>query len=95
MNNLTVAELCGLVILLGGVLGVFAKWVYPAIKLIDRVSRLEEHEKKTFNMIERNEQADKLLCKAMLSLIDNKLTNNNIDGLRIVKADLLDFITKG
>lgn len=95
MDVLTVAELLAAIILIGGALGVIVKYLSPAVKIGDRVKALEDHEKNNLKMIEENELSNRLLCKAMIGLIDNRLTGNNIDNLKIVKSELMDFITKG
>lgn len=63
--------------------------------LPNRVSELERHERQNYQLIQENEMSNKLLCKAMIALIDNRITNNNIDGLKLVKAELIGHITGG
>lgn len=95
MDALTISELLAAIVLIGGALGVIIRYISPAVKIGDRVASLERHEKDNRKMIEENELSNRLLCKAMIALIDNKLTNNNDDGLKNVKSELMDFITKG
>lgn len=99
MDNMTVTELLAAIVLIGGALGVLVKFIFlplvKALKIGDRVTALESHEITNLKMIEENELSNRLLCKAMIALIDNRLTNNNIDNLKIVKSELMDFITKG
>ena len=95
MQNLTVHELCTIIVLVGGVIGVFAKWLYPALKMGDRMDKVERYQKKIFDKLDAGEVADKLICKAMIELIDNRLTNNNVENLRTVKGEMMGFITCG
>lgn len=94
-ETITLTELLATIVLTGGALTMLAKFIFPAIKIGDRVATLERHEKINLKMIEENELSNRLLCKAMIGLIDNRLTGNNIDNLKIVKSELMNFITKG
>lgn len=102
-DNITLTELLTAIVLAGGALGIMTKFVFvpliqalkASMKMDDRVAALERHEKTNLQMIQDSELSSRLLCKAMIALIDNRLTGNNIDNLRLVKVDLMDFITKG
>lgn len=94
MEDILLLEFVGGVILLGSFVGVLVKYLKPVLKIGDRVDRLERHEQEIREIVEDGELSNRLLCKAMIGLIDSRLTGNNNDTLQIIKSDLMNFLTK-
>lgn len=81
------------------------KYIIPAIKsgigVNKNTSRIEALEKghaaiveSIKEMREESKTADRLLVCAMIAVVDSRMTNNNIEGLKETKGDLMDFLKK-
>ena len=94
LDSITLTEFTLAALNIGTLITLVVKGVRPALKLGDRISRLERHERENYELLEKNRKSYRLLCKAMLGLIDNRITGNNEEGLKLVKADLIEFLSE-
>ena len=69
----------------------------------DNSAKLEEHDKaieelqhradKNYKAIDEIKDMQSLLVRSMIELLDNRITGNNIDGLKQIKKEMLDYLT--
>lgn len=69
----------------------------------DNSAKLEEHGKsieelqkradKNYKAIDEIKDMQSLLVRSMIELLDNRITGNNIDGLKQIKKEMLDYLT--
>lgn len=94
---------CGAISVVGGAIAM----IYKAYKQYrkpsdDNSHKLAEHDKrledleekviKDYDSINEIREAVSLLCQGMIDLIDNRLTNNNMDGLKKTKGDMIKYL---
>lgn len=93
----------GITVLIGtgtAIYGVYAKFRKPSA---DNSAKLEEHDKaieelqhradKNYKAIDEIKDMQSLLVRSMIELLDNRITGNNIDGLKQIKKEMLDYLT--
>lgn len=83
------------IIVIGGVISIFTGYVSPVLKIGKRIEYLEKQETSNFKLTTDTQYTSNLLCKAMIAMIDDKLTGSNLDGLKKIKDELMEHITKG
>lgn len=100
--NMNIVEIALGITAIGGAITIIIKFINPiAIEkrkldsLEIRVITLERHDMEKYERIGIAEHSNRLLCRAMVELVNNRITNNNIEGLKKVQADLLDFLQNG
>lgn len=92
----------GITVLIGtgtAIYGVYAKFRKPSA---DNSAKLEEHDdaikdlqekvENDYKAIEEIKKMQTLLVKSMMELIDNRITGNNIEGLKTVKKELVEYL---
>lgn len=87
-----IVALCAAIITITGAMTIIYRIVSPAFKVIGRVTTLERRQEDFKKKLDEDKRANNILCKAMLALIDNRITDNCIDNLKIVKTDLVNFL---
>lgn len=90
---MTVAELvnmilavCGGISIIGGAGALIWKWVRPAVKIKDRVDKLEANAKKDYESINDIKAMNAAMCQALIAIIDHEITGNSVDGLKKQRA---------
>lgn len=106
----TVLAICGGISIVGGAAGVIYGWIKPALKLKSRVktleqvvdpelkekvAKLEENVQKDYKSIQEIKDMQSLLCQGMIAMIDNRITGNNIEGLKKTKEDMIKHLSQG
>lgn len=86
---------CGWLITLGGAGTVIYKLFHPAFKLKNRVDKLEINVEKDYKSIQEIRDMQSLLCQGMIALIDNRITGNNIEGLKKTKEAMIKHLSEG
>lgn len=98
-----ILSICGGVSIIGGALIMLNKAYKQCRKPSDdnshkiaehdkRLEDLEEKVIKDYDSINEIREAVSLLCQGMIDLIDNRLTNNNMDGLKKTKGDMIKYL---
>lgn len=90
----TLLAICGGISIIGGAAAVIWKWVKPSVNLRKRVEKLEEKSQNDYEAINEIKDMQSLLVQAMIALIDNRLTGNNIDGLKKTKEDMIRYLSE-
>lgn len=96
---------CGWIITIGGASGVvYNAWQKARKPQKDIESRLTSIEndmrdikdklQNDYSSINRNRDDMNLLMRSMFSLIENKITGNNVDGLKSTRDDLIKALTE-
>lgn len=85
--------ICGGVAVIGSAAAVVWKCVLPSINLRKRVEKLEEKSQNDYESINDIKDMQSLLVQAMIALIDNRLTGNNMDGLKKTKEDMIRYLS--
>lgn len=89
-----ILAVCGGISIIGGAVAVVFGWLKPALKLGDRVNKLEENGKKDYKRYQKLEETQALLCQGMIALIDNQITGNNIEGLKKTKEAMIKHLSE-
>lgn len=93
LNHIMVV--CGWLITLGGAGTVIYKLLHPAFKLKNRVDKLEINVENDYKSIKEIRDMQSLLCQGMIALIDNRITGNNIEGLKKTKEAMIKHLSEG
>lgn len=73
---------------------VIAKVINPARKLSRRVKELEDRAAKNLEAIEDIQEMNRLLCKGLLSLLENTITGNSVDKAKKVRIEIQEYLIK-
>ena len=95
---------CGWIVTVGGAIGVlytaYKHYTKPTDDLKQRITTIETDIKdikqklnSDYNAISRQQDDVNLVMKSMLNLIENKITGNNIEGLKKTREELLNAVT--
>ena len=96
--------ICGWIMTIGGagttIYNLYSKYKKPVKDLEKRMTTLEEDVKdikgkleNDYSSIKSNREDMNLLMRSLFCLIENKLTGNNVDGLKKTRDDLINAIT--
>lgn len=95
----TILALLGMIACIAGGATAIAKLLSPFTKLkkeLDaheqKLSKNEEENKELRESIEMVAEADKILCKVLLEMLDHEITGNHVDRLKMVRGELEEFI---
>ena len=87
------AVFTGLAVLIEGIKSI--KYLFrPIQKLKQDVYRHEDIIIKELQRIDNVEQGSKVICNCMLAILDNQITGNRIDKLKLAKKDLQDYLIR-
>lgn len=85
----------GLIVTLGGVAALFSRLLSPyraLKKSIERHDELLAKDKRAIDEIKEGmaeeRKTNRVLCKAVLALLDNRITGNSVDKLQVAKGEL-------
>lgn len=96
--------LCSWIVSIGGaatvLYGLYKHGKKPTDELEGRIDAIEKDIKdikqklnQDYNSINSNREDMNLLMRSMFSLIENKITGNNIDGLKKTRDELINALT--
>ena len=83
---------CAALITVTGAAKVVVSWLAPVKKFNDRVKILESKADKDYTALTKLQETNQLLCKGVLGLLDNKITGNSIDRLKVIKHEMQEFL---
>lgn len=97
--------ICGWIITIGGAFGViftaYKKIKKPKDDIEERLSSIENDVKEInkklqsdYDSINQNREDMNLLMRSMFSLIENKITGNNVEGLKKTRDELIAALTE-
>lgn len=100
----TILSICGGISIIGGAAavlsGAYKKYKKPTTDLEKRIEVIETDIKdikqklnNDYESISSNRNDMNLLMRSLFGLIENKITGNNIDGLKRIRDELIDTIT--
>lgn len=100
----TILAICGGISVIGGAAavlsGVYKNYKKPTSDLEKRIEVIETDIKdikqklnNDYESISNNRNDMNLLMRSLFGLIENKITGNNIDGLKKIKDELINTIT--
>ncbi len=101
----TILSICGGISIIGGAIGILynaynqtnkpKKDIENRLQAIENdVSEIKRKLEKDYMQISENREDMNLIMRSMLNLIENKLTNNNIDGLKKTRDELINALTE-
>lgn len=91
----TILRICGGIIAVAGAIGAIWKWVLPAVKLSDRMKRLEHKNKEQDEAITGLVKSNGLMLQGMVYLIRHARTGNSVDDLGKMEKDILEYMAGG
>lgn len=59
----------------------------------EAIKELQHRADKNYKAIDEIKDMQSLLVRSMIELLDNRITGNNIDGLKQIKKEMLDYLT--
>ena len=88
----TLAAIIGGAIILSNGAGLIVKMTSPFRKIAARLNTCEGKLERDYARLNSAENADKMICKTLLALLDHEITGNSIERLKSTKKDLQNFI---
>lgn len=97
------AAVLGLILSIAAVVGLIASWVKKAKepnnlqnkRLDDLEERVKRHDELFLNDLkrfERMETGNRIMQKCMLSLLSHGIDGNDIDGMKVAKGELQEYL---
>ena len=83
---------CGTIITAGAVFGVIAKWIRPAFQLKKRFDRIETETNENRVRIASIGELNILMCRGIITLMDNAVTGNSADKIKQAKQEMQDYL---
>ena len=90
----TMLSICGGISIIGGAMAVVWKWVRPAVKLNDRVQKLEEKADLDHEDIQEIKKITSAMGLAMVKTMEHQIYGNHKEDLIKAKDDLMKLITE-
>lgn len=101
----TILSICGGISIIGGaaaiLTGAYKKYKKPTNDLKNRITVIESDIKdikqklnNDYESINNNRNDMNLLMRSMFCLIENKITGNNIEGLKKTRDELINALTE-
>lgn len=90
----TLLAICGGISIIGGAAAVIWKWVRPAVKMKDRVEKLEQNVEKDYRNIEEIKKMQASMCQALVSIMDHQIYGDHVEDMEKTKKDLIKLITE-
>ena len=87
-------SICGGVSIVGGAAAVIFKWIAPAFRLNKRVERLEEHDKRDYENLQRIAERDSLILEVLSTMLDSQISGNNVEELKKTKQKLTEYLAQ-
>ena len=87
-----VVALCALIVTLWNAVKAIKEMTQPAKNLADRVDRIEDLLANDKKRLDDQEEAQKLLLRSMLALIEHQLTGNGEKSLKELKTDISTYL---
>lgn len=95
---------CGWIVTVGGAIGViytaYKRYTKPTDDLKQRITTIESDIKdikqklnSDYNAINSQQDDVNLMMRSIMNLIENKITGNNIEGLKKTREELLKALT--
>ena len=93
----TFLAVCGGIVTISAAIAAIYKWIAPAIRVSKRIDLIEQRQKKDFDRLNEHEETNKLLCRAMLCLLDvaeNDVGESpeNLKRIQNTKADIQEYL---
>lgn len=93
----TFLAVCGGIVTVSAALAAIYKWIAPAIQISKRVNEIERKQAKDFERLNEHDEISKLLCRAMLCLLDvaeNDLGESpeELKRIRKTKSDIQEYL---
>lgn len=73
---------------------VIIRVIRPAFRLQKRVKVLEERVQSDLRIIEEIKETNYLLCEGILRILENTITGNSVENLKVVKTKIQDFLIR-
>lgn len=88
----TVLQICGMVSIVGGAGAIIFKLVRPAVRLNERVGKLEEHTEKDYRRLVSLEEMQKQQSKSLAALLNHQITGNGVEAMKKIRDELMESI---
>ena len=91
---------CVAISTIGGALAVIGKWLSPAVDFVERLEKLERHQKEDYERITKNEETNRLLCNGMICLLEvaeeqTREIPTNKARIADAKEKIYNYLTQG
>lgn len=88
---------CSAIGVIAGAIAAIKKWISPALKLTKDVADLKKASKANQERIETNEETNRLMCRALLCLLDvaelqEKDYPETLKGIKGIKNDIQSYL---
>lgn len=87
-------SICGGVTIVGGAAAVIFKWITPVFRLNKRVKRLEGHDKRNCESLQRIAERDSLILEVLSTMLDSQISGNNVEELKKTKQKLTNYLAQ-
>lgn len=90
----TILAICGGISIVGGAAAVIHKWISPAIKLSDRVTTLEQHDKRDYEAMKEIKERDSLIMETLVTMLNSQISGSNIEQLKKTRDKLISYLAQ-
>lgn len=90
----TILAICGGISVIGGAAAVIHKWIAPAMKLNDRVKKLEEHSKNDYEALSEIKERDSLIMETLVTMLNSQISGNNVEQLKKTRDKLISYLAQ-
>ncbi|WP_343209475.1 CTP synthase [Anaerolentibacter hominis] len=87
-----ILSILGAVSVIGGGTAVISRWLSPYRNLKEKVPSHDKMLDNDNKRLKDNEEADKIICRSLLALLDHEITGNSVEKLKKTKVDLQNFL---
>ena len=81
-------------VVIGGAAAVIHKWIAPAMKLNDRVKKLEEHSKNDYEALSEIKERDSLIMETLVTMLNSQISGNNVEQLKKTRDKLISYLAQ-
>lgn len=90
----TILAVCGGISVVGGAAAIIHKWISPAIKLNDRVSVLEQHDKRDYEAMQEIKERDSLIMETLVTMLNSQISGENKEQLKKTRDKLISYLAQ-
>ena len=89
-----ILAICGGISVIGGAAAVIHKWIAQAMKLNDRVKKLEEHSKNDYEALSEIKERDSLIMETLVTMLNSQISGNNVEQLKKTRDKLISYLAQ-
>ncbi len=89
-----ILSICGGISIVGGAAAVIKKWIAPAVKLNERVEKLERHDERDYKALQEMRERDSLIMETLVTMLNAQISGNNVEQLKKTRDKLISYLAQ-